>query len=242
MEDSTYILVANGIVVADGYDPATPFDIYVFDMGQETAASEGNSDVLVFHGSTDAPIVDVVETLVGAGTIVDNLAYGEFAGYLELGTDDYVLEVRDEDGNTTVAAYSAPLETLELEGQAMVVLASGFLDSTVNNNGPAFGLFVALPAGGDLIPLPLFTPNAIVNVDLSNRINLFPVPAVSQVEVNSPERISLLKIINIAGVEVQRTIVDDYSLVISIDNLKSGIYLMLVETEKGIAVKKFAVK
>ncbi|MBK9357243.1 MAG: DUF4397 domain-containing protein [Bacteroidales bacterium] len=164
MDGETYVLVANGIVVPSGYNPATPFDIYVYAMGRENAASPTNSDVLVFHGSTDAPVVDVVETGVGAGTIVDNLAYGSFAGYLELPTDDYVLAIRDETGTVTVAMYQAPLAALGLEGAAMAVVASGFLNPANNNNGPAFGLFVALPAGGALVELPVYTPMARLQV------------------------------------------------------------------------------
>ena len=164
MDGETYVLVANGIVVPTGYNPATPFNIYVYPMGREAASSSSNSDVLVFHGSTDAPVVDVVETGVGAGTIVDNLAYGNFAGYLELPTDDYVLAVRDETGTVTVAMYQAPLETLGLNGAAMTVVASGFLNPSANNDGPAFGLFVALPSGDALVELPLYTPTARVQV------------------------------------------------------------------------------
>jgi len=154
MAGNTYILVANGIVVPEGYNPATPFDIYVYDMGREAAMMSGNTDVLVFHGSTDAPIVDIVEVGVGAGTIVDDLAYSEFAGYLELPTADYSLQIRDQSGTTTVAEFAAPLATLGLDDAALAVIASGFLDPSANNNGPAFGLYVALPSGGNLIPLP----------------------------------------------------------------------------------------
>ncbi|PKP49805.1 MAG: hypothetical protein CVT94_03935 [Bacteroidetes bacterium HGW-Bacteroidetes-11] len=164
MDGETYVLVANGIVVPTGYNPATPFDIYVYGMGQEAANSPDNSDVLVFHGSTDAPTVDVVETGVGAGTIVDDLSYGEFAGYLELPTDDYVLAIRDETGTVTVAMYQAPLATLGLQGAAMTVVASGFLNPAVNNDGAAFGLFVALPSGGALVELPVYTPSARLQV------------------------------------------------------------------------------
>ncbi|MBL7904246.1 MAG: DUF4397 domain-containing protein [Bacteroidales bacterium] len=164
MDMETYVLVANGIVVPSGYNPATPFDIYVYAMGREAASNPANSDVLVFHGATDAPVVDVVETGVGAGTIVDNLAYGNFAGYLELPTDDYVLAIRDETGTVTVAMYQAPLSTLGLDGAAMAVVASGFLNPAANNNGPAFGLYVALPAGGALVELPVYTPKARLQV------------------------------------------------------------------------------
>ncbi len=154
-DDETYVLVANGLVDEENYVPFQGFDIYVYDMGREEASSSSNTDVLVFHGSTDAPVVDVVEVGAGAGTIIDDFAYGDFAGYLELPTDDYALQVRNEAGTDVVAEYAAPLSTLELDGVALVVLASGFLNPEVNNGGPAFGLYVALPSGGDLIALPM---------------------------------------------------------------------------------------
>ncbi len=149
-----YIAIAEGIVSASGYSPATPFGLAIYDMGREMASNAANTDVLVHHGASDAPTVDVYETGVGAGKIVDNAAYGDFAGYLELATNDYTLEVRDETGATTVASYSAPLKTLSLDSQAVVVVASGFLNPTNNSNGAAFGLYVALPTGGALVALP----------------------------------------------------------------------------------------
>jgi len=152
--DETYILVANGIVSGSGYTPATGFDIYVTDGAREAAAGVG-TDVLVFHGSTDAPTVRVAETAVlGGAVIVDPFSYSEFAGYLEVPTADFVLEVQLPDG-TPVAAYQAPLAALELEGVALTVVASGFLNPANNSNGAAFGLWVALPSGGPLVELPL---------------------------------------------------------------------------------------
>jgi hypothetical protein len=148
------VVVANGIVSGSGYTPVQPFDLYAFGSGQETAGSPSNTDVLVFHGSTDAPVVDVFESAVLNATAVDDLAYTDFAGYLSLPTADYSIQIRSSDNSTIVAAYSAPLATLGLQGQALVVLASGFLDPSQNSNGEAFGLYVALPSGGALIPLP----------------------------------------------------------------------------------------
>ncbi|MDZ7597792.1 MAG: hypothetical protein U5J82_05775, partial [Desulfobacterales bacterium] len=89
--------------------------IYVYDMGREIATNTENTDVIVFHGSTDAPVVDVVEVGVGAGTIVNDLPYSQFAGYLELPTVDYALQIRDITGTTTVAEFAAPLATLGLK-------------------------------------------------------------------------------------------------------------------------------
>jgi|TARA_B110000914_G_C15452972_1_gene441880 hypothetical protein len=155
VEGETYILVAEGIISTTGYSPATAFSIEVYPMGREAASNEGNTDLLIHHGSTDAPTVDVVETGVGAGTIVDDASYGDFTSYLELSTADYTLEIRDASGQVTYATYSAPLLTLGLTGASAVVVASGFLDPSSNSNGEFFGLFVALPAGGDLVALPV---------------------------------------------------------------------------------------
>ncbi|MBU2558086.1 MAG: DUF4397 domain-containing protein, partial [Bacteroidetes bacterium] len=162
--NETYVLVANGIVSPSGYDPATPFDIYVFDMGREVADNPATSDVLVFHGATDAPAVNIVETATGAGTIFYGVEYGDFAGYISLPPMDFVLELRDENGVNTLAAFEAPLNTLQLDGAALTVIASGFLNPDNNSNGEAFGLYVALAGGGELIALPTYTPTARVQV------------------------------------------------------------------------------
>lgn len=160
----SYLIVASGTVSPSGYAPATPFSLAVHDMAEQSA-SAGNTDVLVYHGATDAPTVDVYESGVLNATAVDNISYGEFAGYLALPTADYTLQVRDAANSTIVAAYSAPLSTLGLDGAAITVLASGFLDPSMNSNGPAFGLYVALPAGGPLVPLPsVAIPTARVQV------------------------------------------------------------------------------
>ena len=162
--DETYVVVADGIVSASGYNPAPAFGLQITGGGREIATDPANTDVLVHHGSTDAPTVQVVETGAGAGVLIDNISYTEFAGYLELPTADYVLEVRTADGITTVASYQAPLAALSLEGAALVVIASGFLDPSQNSDGAGFGLYAALPAGGDLAMLPLANQTARVQV------------------------------------------------------------------------------
>ena len=157
MAGSKYILVADGIVSATGYSPATAFGINIYNMGRETANVATKTDVLVHHGSTDAPTVDVNETSVPVTPLVNDISYSQFAGYLELTTANYTLNVTPAAGSPVVASYSAPLQTLGLAGKAITVVASGFLNRAANSNGPAFGLFVALATGGALVPLPSST-------------------------------------------------------------------------------------
>lgn len=153
-DGASYLVVASGIVSPSGYSPATLFSLAIYDMARGSSAGASTTDVLAFHGATDAPTVDIYESGVLDATAVNDLSYGEFAGYLELPTADYTLQVRDAANSTIVAAYAAPLATLGLGGAALTVLASGFLDQAANSNGPAFGLYVALPSGGPLVPLP----------------------------------------------------------------------------------------
>lgn len=229
-----YVLVANGLVDDQNYIPFQAFDIYVYAMGREEASNANNTDVLVFHGSTDAPVVDVVEVGFGAGTIIDDLAYGDFAGYLELPTEDYTLDVRDESGSVTVASYFAPLSTLGLNGQSLVVVASGFLNPAQNNNGPSFGLYVALSNGGDLIALPVVT-----SID-ENRyqvdVNIYPNPVAEQVMINMNIEQStpvIIEIFNLAGAKIYETNLGTlatgiHSSSINVSRFSEGLYLMRI--------------
>ncbi|MAN59282.1 MAG: hypothetical protein CMC08_05545, partial [Flavobacteriaceae bacterium] len=157
MANENYVVVANGIVSASGYNPAPPLSLDLYPMAKTEAATATNTEILVHHGSTDAPTVDIVETGAGAGTVIDNISYPEFEGYLDLPTADYVIAVTDETGSVTVASYDLPLETLGLDGAAVTAVASGFLDPSSNSDGPAFGIWVATAAGGPLVQLPTAT-------------------------------------------------------------------------------------
>jgi hypothetical protein len=244
---SKYILIANGIVIPTGYNPATPFNIYVYDLGREFATESANTDVLVFHGSTDAPVVDVYETGVGAGLIIDNLAYSAFAGYLELPTADYVLEVRDETGTVTVASYLAPLASLGLQGQSLSVVASGFLDPSNNNNGAGFGLFAVLPTGGLFIPLVITSTEE--NVLNSAKITTYPNPVSDKltVELNSETASAVnFQMYNSAGKLVRNgnpgaMTFKGQNFSIDVSNLPSGLYILTVNDGKSKTSSKIQI-
>ncbi|NBC57612.1 MAG: T9SS type A sorting domain-containing protein [Bacteroidetes bacterium] len=67
------------------------------------------------------------------------------------------MEVKSQDGVSLINTYDAPLSDLNLQNQAVTILASGFLDPSVNQNGDEFGLWLATPNGGNLIELPLIS-------------------------------------------------------------------------------------
>ncbi|MCB9185899.1 MAG: DUF4397 domain-containing protein [Flavobacteriales bacterium] len=244
----TYIAIANGIVSGSGYSPAPAFGLDIFDMGREAATSgSSNTDVLVYHGSTDAPTVDVAETGVGAGTVVDDISYSEFQGYLELPTADYVLTIQDETGAVNVASFDAPLATLTLQGAAVTVLASGFLDPSMNSNGAGFGLWASVGASGGLIPLSNVT--GIDEVESISNAALFPNPtndnATMFFDLIEDENINM-EVVNTMG---QRVFVRSFGEMLSgnhrveipASEMAPGFYFVNLRTNSGVVSTKLQV-
>lgn len=226
-----YIIIANGIVIPMGYNPVKPFNLYVYDMARESASSPDNIDVLAFHGSTDAPTVDVVESLLGAGTIIDNFKYGEFRGYLELPNENYKLDIKDETGSATVISYSAPVKDLGLKGSSLVLMASGFLDPSKNNNGKDFGLFAVL-TDGTVVGLPVVVTNVLEkntnNTKVSNYPNPFSDYTYINFDVDKTTKVTINIYDNLGSIVT--TLVDqtltagEYNFRFSADNLPNGVY------------------
>lgn len=235
----TYIIIAEGINSSTGYTPAKPFELYIYETGRETASNSSNTDVLVHHGVTDAPTVDINNVTGGTSSVlVDNISYSEYnTSYLELPTSDYQINVSTADGATVLKTYSAPLATLGLTGQAITVVASGFLDPTVNSNGSAFGLWAATAAGGDLVEL-----QEVLSVDKFDFSvsSVFPNPAANNftISLDKFEGINAT-IFDTYGRNVKSLNLTNTKTNVNVSNLASGLYFVQLSnnTSKSKAIK-----
>jgi hypothetical protein len=153
-ENEIYVAVANGVLNPNSFatNPdgrSTAFTLFIKAMARETGTNN-NVDLFVVHGSSDAPTVDVLARRVA--TLVDNAAYSDITDYITVPAASYILDVTPgNDNSTIVASFEANLSGLS--GGAAVVFASGFLTPDNNQNGPAFGIFAALP-NGDVVAFP----------------------------------------------------------------------------------------
>ena len=219
--NKTYIIIASGIVGSGTYNPIVPFTLDVIPDARQLADISTNVDVIVWHGSTDAPYIDVAETQIGAGTVIDNISYGTYQGYLGLPPQDYDLTIQDSSGTTNLISYDGNLTSFI--GQAITILASGFLTPSNNNNGPDFGLWVATAAGGNLIPL-----SVILGIDEFNdksEITLFPNPSQEEIKLNSEFLNGKYVIYTMNGQIVNSgQIENSLSQNINISGLSKGIY------------------
>lgn len=153
--NQTYAIIANGVADTSMFNPNpdglnTSFTLVALSGVEETGQNGmGNADLTIFHGSPDAPSVDIIAR--GIATIADNVPYLS-GGSVSVPAASYTIDVADSTGSTVVASYTADVSGLG--GGAAIVFASGFLNS---GQGAAFGLWVALPSG---VTFPLPTASA----------------------------------------------------------------------------------
>lgn len=244
---SKYQLIASGIVSASGYTPsstAAPFNLTAYASARERSLNSLNTDILVYHGATDAPAVNVVAE--GSGTVVSNMAYGTFnsSGYLQLPSNtasgNYILHVTDVAGTTTVASFSAPLNTLGTSGLALSVVASGFLNPANNSNGPAFGLWAALPAGGNLVQLPPIVITGIESETAVMRgIKVYPNPFTNQLTLNNSSSEAMgITLTDLTGKMILHTELLSGEFSFETNQLPSGVYLLKVASNQESRVYK----
>ena len=136
VENETYVVVASGIVGAEG---EYSFDLLASSLDEEAQNTESFA-LKVMHGVTDAPAVDIY---ADGALLVENLAYGDFQGYLQIPVGDYTLDITEYGSTVSLASFSAPLATFG--GYSGVVYASGFLSP--EDGEPGFGLILTTPSG-----------------------------------------------------------------------------------------------
>ncbi|MCX7606279.1 MAG: DUF4397 domain-containing protein [Bacteroidia bacterium] len=157
---SNYILFAQGVSNPASFasNPnGIPTTFGLTGASVEGWAPSGSFKFRPFHGVTDAPAVDLY---AGSTPLATNLQYKDFGGMVTLpaGTAAQV-EVRPAGQSTPVATF--PLSSAQSRsGEGTVIFASGFLNPSANQNGPAFGLYIVYP-NGEVQPLSTSTGIAL---------------------------------------------------------------------------------
>ena len=236
-----YIAVANGVLtpadfVVNPDGASTGFTLFIQDQMKETATVSTDVDFRVIHGATDAPTVDV---LSGGGTLVNDASYSDITPYISVPADAYILDVALAAGTPIVASYNADLTSLE--GGTAVILASGFLTPTSNQDNAPFGLLVALANG------TTFMLGVVTGIDENSdalSFGMFPNPAAETVKItpaNNDVKYSV-QIINALGQVVKTNSLTSSTVTIAVNDLESGIYFVQVQNEFAKYVSKLVIE
>jgi len=235
--DETYQIIANGILG----DMDAPFNLEVISPAREAADSTG-VDFVIFHGSPDAPGVDVFARDVAQ--LADNLQFTDRTDYINVPADEYTIDIIPAGTTDVLASYTAPLT--DLEGGAATVMASGFLNPDTDD--PAFGLFAVLP-DGTVLELPVVTS---ANQPIKGEIAIFPNPSTDRALLNivlDGEEVSdaEIQIRNMSGKVVAQPFsgelyVGRNTIELPVANLTRGFYLVEIATERGTVSRKLVVQ
>jgi len=161
--NASLAIIASGVLDPNNFAPNpdgedTAFELLVQTGAQESAANLSDVDLQIVHGSPDAPTVDAIARSVAV--LADDATYTDATPYIPVAPADYIVDVTLADRSDVVASFEAGLGSLA--GGAAIVLASGFLDPSVNQTGPAFGLIAVLP-DGTVLPLPSAALPLVIN-------------------------------------------------------------------------------
>ncbi len=252
----TYVVVANGIVG----NAQRPFTLSAADFGRETSSGgNANVDLAFFHGSPDAPSVDI---LAGTAPLFLQNTFGRFSqGYASVPASNYTINVRATGQTTNLASYAADFSFWK--GRTAVIFASGFL-----NGSPSFEPWVALSNGGTF-PLRRVTPfvgqqrnesfdgnntvvaREIVGTNRSNdKLTVYPNP----VEANGVLNVVFatqqtgdmrFELLNLAGQTLQSGTWSadkgDNNYALSTQDMPTGTYLLRTKTATAVSVQKITV-
>jgi hypothetical protein len=247
----TLILVASGVIDPSNFEPNPSDNDINFELvgmpALEKSPEAGKVALQVFHGSTDAPAVDI--NAAGVGTLFGNIQFKETGeNYLLVNPQNYTIDVTAAGSSTPVVSYSAPLGGFG--DSAIVVFASGFLSPNVptgKDAGQGFALIAVTPSG-NTIALPIFTSVKKLT-GLPEGISVYPNPAegVMNIELDgNTKRNYTVTITDINGrnllTESLSSLLNNNRASINVSAFSKGMYFIQFKNNETAAFQKFIVK
>lgn len=247
--DVNFVAMAAGLIdttlIVDGPNTGIGFTLIVFDSVLTAGTSDSVFNFFTFHGSPDAPAIDV---LANGGALISNLSYPNATEYFEITDVNTPLELAITpagDSSTVVASFLADFSTLA--GQAGVLFAAGFLAPGEIEGAPPFGLSLALP-NGDVIDLSTVTSIADRFEEIPG-LSLFPNPAQGAFTIQADALESApvaLKVFDLQGktvlVREANPINGSLDMTINTNELTPAIYTVFVQQNDKVSVRLISIQ
>lgn len=114
---------------------------------------------------------------------------------------------------------------------------------------PAFGLYVALASGGDLIALPIYTTSSPIITDSNVNLSVYPNPVSNLLNIEfevgrqSNVTVEIYSVIGsrIATIYNNRNAMGNINVNYDVSNLPSGMYLVTVTNGQNRTARKIQV-
>ncbi len=231
-EGGVFVAAAGGLIGS----VKTPFDLFLYD-GALASGSMGETDVLLVHGSPDAPAIDLRE---GSQLLVDSVAYGASSQFT-VPEGSYLMDLLVDETGALVNSFAVDLSAAG--GEFRTVLVSGFLVPPPSSVGREQTLIVVDAGGGVTLPTIVTdvesTPEVPDEFALrGNYPNPFNPSTNIAFDLPAPAIVGL-EIYDVLGRRVMTIAPRPFGsganqrISVSMDGLPSGIYLYRLTAELG---------
>lgn len=146
-DERTCVGAAVGVLAPDDFAPNpdgmdTQATLAVAELPEEAGKQSNMASLLVLHGVTDAPTLDVQ---VDGQPLIEDLAFGAFSEVLTVPPGTHRLTLVREDDGRSLGTYTVDLT--QAAGQLWTLALTGFLDPERNGGGPALTVASVDPSG-----------------------------------------------------------------------------------------------
>lgn len=223
--DKHYVAIISGMI-DNQMMPFEPLTLLINET--RTQAGIGSqTDVLFFAGATDFTSTTIRENHLLKSEIFSGIDFGAFSQWQSLPFANYKIELLDDIDQSVFQSFNLDLFRYELEGDAIVLMTSGFADTNVTSGSELMSLWFARPVSGKLIELS----QALGELDLKKKsLRIFPNPVADELTMVSNEPIHAVSVYNTQGKQVlHHHGSGHFSVQILTSDLPSGIYHIRIE-------------
>lgn len=246
LSTTNYTMVLAGLTNPSGYNPAEPVRLSVRDNARKAAIDNDEIDMLFYHAISDGGTMDFRSMMPIVTTLTNNMNFGSynFPSYLEITPYDFSLNITDESGSTVYNSFLFPALSENLAGDAIVMLALGFLNPGNNQAGSEAGFWYTTTAGGSLIECAKVTGNETINN--KNSLTVSPNPSSDFVKIhlkNTPKSETEIRLFDIHGkLQYQGFLAEgEDHITLSTSTFSAGIYIVEIRNSNSLQRRKLQI-
>jgi hypothetical protein len=224
--NTTEIAVMTGAI-----DPSLPmFEplSIIHQVKREAATIANRTDVSILNGAIDVPEMTLYESTHFKSNLCASLLYQQFNSYISFPKAAYTFDLLNSVTGDLFATYDFDPTQYNLIGEAVVIMTSGWADTTANGSLPALGLWIARSNSGLMTELPR---SVGISTSTDRQLSVSPNPCSAVLKLQSSDPIGHIRLFDASGRMRYETHTVSHTIQLDLMPFPDGIYLL--ETREG---------
>jgi len=243
---SNFTMVLAGMAQPTNFTPPEPIRLSIRNNARKEAIDADEIDLLFYHAIPDGGTMDFRSMMPIVSNLANDVVFGtyNFGGYLEITPYDFSLNLTDATGTSIYNSYQFNALSENLSGKAIVMLATGFLNTDLNPGGSPASFWYSTPEGGMLIECPKVT--GLSDLSAENKFQVFPNPAQDRMYVKTSfdQKTALkIRVLDLQGKVLmeEKNQTENPEFVLCTAFLSNGLYIVEIAGDNDVWRQKFQV-